>query len=129
MILVPVVLMLIIMQVVPLGLMVDGPRGEEEATGIRIQVVVEEGPRTMAGDREQITIDLGPDLVMTVVIRINRALNSSSFRPNGGWTKRRGRSNQNSNSVGGREDAEQQETRKNGATFALVPGLVIVATK
>jgi hypothetical protein len=52
--------MLIIMQVVPLGLMVDGPRGEEEATGIRIQVVVEEAPRTIAGDREQITIDLGP---------------------------------------------------------------------
>jgi hypothetical protein len=57
--------------------------------------------------------------MMTVVIRINRALNSSSFRPNGGWTKRRGRSNQNSNSGAGREDAEQQEIR-NGATFALV---------
>jgi hypothetical protein len=36
-------------------------------------------------------------------------LNSCFFRPNGGWTKRRERSNQNSKSGGGREDAEQQE--------------------
>ncbi|KAK1696292.1 hypothetical protein QYE76_012989 [Lolium multiflorum] len=43
-----------------------------------------------------------------------------SSRPNGGWTERRGRSNRNSYSGGGREDAEQQETR-NRATFALVP--------
>jgi len=40
--------------------MVDGPREEEEATGIRIQVVVvEEGARIIAGDKEQTTIDIG----------------------------------------------------------------------
>lgn len=50
------VLIILIIQVVPLGLMVDG-REEEEATVIRIPVVEEE--RRIAGGKEQITIDHG----------------------------------------------------------------------
>ena len=55
----PVLVLIIrlIIQVVPLGLMVDGPREEEEATVIRIPVVEEE--RRIAGGKEQITIDHG----------------------------------------------------------------------
>jgi hypothetical protein len=52
-----VLVLIIIIQAVLLGLMVDGPRGEEEATGTLIQVV-EEGRTIIAGDKEQITIDI-----------------------------------------------------------------------
>lgn len=51
-----VLIIILIIQVVPLGLMVDG-REEEEATVIRIPVVEEE--RRIAGGKEQITIDHG----------------------------------------------------------------------
>lgn len=51
------VLIIVLIQVVPLGLMVDRPRDEEEATVIRIPVVEEE--RIIAGGKEQITIDHG----------------------------------------------------------------------
>lgn len=51
-----VLIIILIIQVVPLGLMVDG-REEEEATVIRIPVVEEE--RIIAGGKEQITIDHG----------------------------------------------------------------------
>lgn len=60
-----VVILLLILQVVLLGPMVDGPREEEEVTGIQIQAV-EEGCR-IAGDKEHITIDLC--VLMTVVIK------------------------------------------------------------
>jgi len=43
-------------QVLLLGLMAAGLRDEEEAAGIQIQLVEEEGCR-IAGDRGQITID------------------------------------------------------------------------
>lgn len=54
------VLTMLIIQAVLHTLMVDGPTGGEEATGIRIQVVVvEEGCRIITGDKDQITIDIG----------------------------------------------------------------------
>lgn len=54
------VLTMLIIQAVLLTLMVDGPTGGEESTGIRIQVVVvEEGCRIITGDKDQITIDIG----------------------------------------------------------------------
>lgn len=55
--LVLVLIIILIIQVVPLGLMVDGPREEEEATVLQIPVVEEE--LRIAGGKEQITIDRG----------------------------------------------------------------------